>query len=94
MRIYLGGYLTFYAAGQSWVEVDVPAPARLRDILQRVNIPMGEIFLTAVNGTVANPDEVQVVQTDEVRLYPPVDGGALVQSRAVSVPCSEKKDSP
>ena len=78
MRIYLGGYLTFYAAGQPWVEVDVQAPARLSDVLRRANIPLGEIFLTAVNGTLADPNEAQVVQSDEVRLYPPVDGGALV----------------
>jgi hypothetical protein len=76
MRIYLGGYLTFYAAGQHWVEVHLGAPERLRDVLVRAAIPAGEVFLTALNGVLVDPDQAQVSQSDEVRLYPPVDGGA------------------
>jgi len=75
MRIYLGGHLVFYAAGQHWLEVEVQAPARLREVLQRANIPAGEVYLTAVNGALVNPDEAEVRPSDEVRLYPPVDGG-------------------
>ena len=43
MRIYLGGYLSTYAAGQHWLEVEVQAPARLREVLQRANVPPGEV---------------------------------------------------
>jgi hypothetical protein len=77
MRIYLGGYLTFYAAGRHWVELDVPASERLRAVLKRMNLPAGEVYLTVVNGTLVDPDETQVAQSDEVRLYPPADGGTL-----------------
>ncbi len=77
MRIYLGGYLTFYAGGQPWVQVDLRTPERLRDVLARVNIPAGEVYLTALNGKLVNPDETRVGPADEVRLYPPVDGGSL-----------------
>jgi sulfur carrier protein ThiS len=79
MRIYLGGYLTFYSAGRQWVEADVPAPTRLRDVLKRLNIPAGEVFLMAVNGAVVDSGEAEVVQSDEVRLYPPMDGGAMAR---------------
>jgi len=82
MRIYLGGYLTFYAGGQHWVELDLDAPARLKDVLRRANIPAGEVFLTAVNGALVDPDQAQVSPADEVRLYPPVDGGAQPQRGA------------
>ena len=75
MRIYLGGYLSAYAAGQHWLEVEVQAPARLREVLQRANVPPGEVYLVCVNGVMVDAEEAQVGPGDEVRLYPPVDGG-------------------
>ena len=75
MRIFLGGYLPFYAAGQTWLEVAVAAPASLSEILSRLHLPAGEVFITAVNGVLVDINEVQVSQSDEVRLYPPAHGG-------------------
>jgi sulfur carrier protein ThiS len=77
MQIYLGGYLTFYSGGERWVQVDLAAPERLKDVLACLNIPAGEVYLTALNGELVDPDEAQVSQSDEVRLYPPVDGGSV-----------------
>ncbi len=77
MRIYLGGYLSAYAAGQHWLEVEVQAPARLSEVLQRANVPLGEVYLVCVNGVMVDAGEAQVAPGDEVRLYPPVDGGAM-----------------
>ena len=51
MRIYLGGYLSAYAAGQHWLEVEVQAPARLREVLQRANVPPGEVYLALGSDT-------------------------------------------
>jgi sulfur carrier protein ThiS len=75
MRVYLGGYLSFFSAGQAWVEVRLKEPARLSDVLGRLGIPAGEIYLTVVNGQMAEPDKVLVADRDQVKLYPPVDGG-------------------
>ncbi len=75
MRIYLGGYLSLYAAGQHWLEVEVQAPARLREVVQRANVPPGEVYLACVNGVLVDAGEALVAPGDEVRLYPPVDGG-------------------
>jgi len=76
MKIYLGGYLSYYSGGHRWVKVDLGAPQRLKDVLACLNIPAGEVYLTALNGELVEPDQAQVSQPDEVRLYPPVDGGA------------------
>ena len=76
MQIYLGGYLSYYAGGHRWVRVDLGEPQRLKDVLACLTIPAGEVYLTALNGELVEPDQVQVSQTDEVRLYPPVDGGS------------------
>ncbi len=76
MRIYLGGYLSYYSGGRRWVQVPLGASQRLKDVLACLNIPAGEVYVTALNGELVDPDQAQVVQSDEVRLYPPVDGGA------------------
>jgi sulfur carrier protein ThiS len=75
MQVYLGGYLSFFSAGQAWLQVPLPEPARLSDVLARLNIPSAEIYLTVVNGQMARPAEVFVTDQDQVKLYPPVDGG-------------------
>ena len=75
MRVYLGGYLSFFSAGQAWVEVRLKEPTRLSEVLGRLSIPPGEIYLTVVNGQMAEPDKVLVADPDQVKLYPPVDGG-------------------
>ena len=75
MRVYLGGYLRFFSAGQAWVEFHLKEPTRLSDVLARLNIPPGEIYLTVVNGQMADAGQVLVVDHDQVKLYPPVDGG-------------------
>ena len=75
MRLHLGGYFASYAAGRHWVEVDLKAPARLRDVLAELNIPAGEVYLVVVNGRLMEGAEVVVSASDEVRVLPPVDGG-------------------
>ena len=76
MKIYTGGQLSFYMPDFSrQLEVPLKEPTRLSEVLANLGIPIAEIYLAAVNGEMVDPHVVMVTQTDDVRLYPPVDGG-------------------
>lgn len=67
------------ALGASQVEVDLPAGARVSDVLSRVRaLASGKRVpdnpLVAVNQRYAKPDQA-VGETDEVAIIPPVAGG-------------------
>jgi sulfur carrier protein ThiS len=76
MRLHLGGYLPFFASTQQ-KKIDVPlkGPARLSDVLSQLGIPVSEVYLTVLNGEQVILDETLVSDSDEVRLYSPIDGG-------------------
>ena len=76
MKLLLGGYLPFYASKrQDKIEVPLKEPARLSEVLSQLGIPVSEVYLTVVNGELVTLDETMVSDSDEVRLYPPIDGG-------------------
>jgi len=75
VRVHLGGYLSFYAAGRTHLDVSQPEPARLRDVLLGLGLPPGEVYLAVANGQLVDPANAFVSDRDEVKLYPPVDGG-------------------
>jgi sulfur carrier protein ThiS len=76
MNIQLGGHLPFYVpTRQGKLEVPLKEPARLGELLARLGIPVSEVYLTVVNGQLVTLDETTVSDSDDVRLYPPMDGG-------------------
>lgn len=76
MRLYLGGHLNFYhPEKERWLEVTVQRPTLLRNVLDACEIPLGEIYLAAVDGEMVDLDQVMVSDENEVRLFPPVGGG-------------------
>jgi sulfur carrier protein ThiS len=76
MRLHLGGYLSFFgSARQEKIEVPLKEPARLSEVLSQLGIPVSEVYLTVLNGDLVTLDETLVSDSDEVRLYPPIDGG-------------------
>jgi len=76
MRLHLGGYLPFFASTrQEKIEVPLKEPARLSEVLSQLGIPVSEVCLTVLNGKLVTLDETLVSDSDEVRLYPPIDGG-------------------
>jgi sulfur carrier protein ThiS len=76
MRLYAGGLLDFYLPDhRNRVVVELKEPARLNDILTRLGIPPAEVELVVVNGELVELDETIVSDQDEVKLYPPVNGG-------------------
>jgi len=76
MKIYLGGQLSFHLPGfPRQVEVPLEEPTRLSEVLADLGIPIAEVYLFAVNGELVDPLVALVTQDDEVKLYPPVNGG-------------------
>jgi sulfur carrier protein ThiS len=76
MKLHLGGNLPFFAPKkQKELEVALQEPASLRVVLTELGIPVSEVFLTVLNGEHVILDETLVTDFDEVRLYPPIDGG-------------------
>jgi sulfur carrier protein ThiS len=76
MRLLLGGYLPFFASKhQEQIEVSLKEPARLKEVLFKLGIPVSDVYLTVLNGDLVTLDETVVSDSDEVRLYPPIDGG-------------------
>ncbi len=76
MRIHLGGHLAyFHPQKQSWLEVPLPAPVLLCQIVAELGIPAGEVALFIVNGEIVDRDNAIVEDGDIVALYPPIDGG-------------------
>lgn len=52
MRIYFGGYLDFYNAERGhWLELELAQPTSLLELLVNRGIPLGEIQLVVLNGT-------------------------------------------
>ena len=76
MKLHLGGNLPFFALKrQKELEVALQEPACLREVLTKLGIPVSEVYLTVLNGEQVILDETLVTDSDEVRLYPPIDGG-------------------
>lgn len=76
MRIYLGGFLSFYSSSkQEKLEIPVEESTPLRGLLDSLGIPVSDIYLTVVNGEQVAVEEAVIKNDDEVHLYPPIDGG-------------------
>jgi sulfur carrier protein ThiS len=76
MKLYAGGLLDFYLPDhRNQVEVKLEAPTRLSEILISVGIPPAEVQLVVINGNLVELDEIVVSDWDEVKLYPPINGG-------------------
>jgi sulfur carrier protein ThiS len=76
MKLHLGGNLPFFAPKrQEDLEIPLQEPARLSEVLAKLGIPVSEVYLTVLNGEQVIMEEIRVENSDEVRLYPPIDGG-------------------
>ncbi len=74
--MHLGGHLAYYETEkQSWTDVQAGESVLLIDLARRLGIPEAEVALWVVNGEAVDPHLTAVSENDEVRLYPPMDGG-------------------
>lgn len=76
MKLYAGGYLTFFTPNQvpelDWL---VSEPTNLKDLLAEIGIPAGEVQLVILNGQIAEIEHIVVSNQDEIKLFPGVGGG-------------------
>ena len=76
MKLHLGGHLSFYEPQRrAWVDLALPAPQSLPDLLADLGIPLGEVALIVINGELAQEDKPILTDKDQVELYPPMGGG-------------------
>ena len=76
MRLYAGGYLTFYMPDQQPEVIrELVEPVALCDLLMALGVPTAEVQLVLVNGEVADLDHTQLHNHDVVKIFPGVDGG-------------------
>ena len=76
MKLYLGSYFAFFTSGREhWVEVDIPNPTPLTEILSALGVPAGEVHLVVVNDELLESTDTLISDGDVVRLYPAIGGG-------------------
>jgi molybdopterin converting factor small subunit len=76
MKLYLGSYFAFFTPDRRhWVELDLPHPARLADVLSELGVPAAEVHLVVVNDQAGESTDLLVSNGDIVRLFPPAGGG-------------------
>jgi len=76
VKLHLGDFFSVYRPGHTrQLDVTLDKPVLLRDILAGLGIPVAEIHMVVVNGEFAELGSARVSQNDEVKIYPPVDGG-------------------
>jgi sulfur carrier protein ThiS len=76
MKLYIGGYLTFFAPDQQ-SEIDLPLSEgkQLVILLTEMGLPISDVSLVIVNGDIADLHQAWVNPGDMVKIFPAVDGG-------------------
>jgi sulfur carrier protein ThiS len=76
MKLYLGSYFAFFTPDHHhWVELEIPHPTQLTDILSELGVPAAEVYLVVVNDQALETTDTLVSNDNTVRLYPPTNGG-------------------
>jgi sulfur carrier protein ThiS len=76
MKLYLGSYFAFFTPDHHhWVELEIPHPTQLKDILSELGVPAAEVYLVVVNDQALETTDTLVSNDNTVRLYPPTNGG-------------------
>lgn len=76
MRLHLGGFFSFYVTDHPrWLEIELPVPRPLNDLLSELGIPLGDVNLVVINHELVDLADAVVKDEDEVRIYPPIGGG-------------------
>ena len=76
MKLYVGSYFAFFTSNREhWIDVDIPNPTPLTQILLELGIPSGEVHLVVVNDQLLEPANSLISNDDIVKLYPAIGGG-------------------
>jgi sulfur carrier protein ThiS len=77
MRLHLGGHLNWYdPQKRPWLTIQLAESITLVKLLDRLQVPPGEVALTVLNGRLVSLENVRVSDGDRVELYPPIGGGS------------------
>ena len=77
MRILLKGELAFLTPQpRSCIDLSIQGWVELKPLLVQLGIPLGEIYLVAINGKIESLEQAAVLDQDTVILFPPVGGGS------------------
>ena len=74
VRVKVGRGLERFVS-QTDLEMRVPTGTRIRDIIDMLCIPQGEVTIISRNGALAGKEDA-LQDGDALRLYPPIGGGA------------------
>lgn len=77
MKLYLGGYLSWYAPRKATqLEISLNGLTLLKDVASQLELPLGEIAIAAINGKLVSLySSAQVCDADSVEFHPPNGGG-------------------
>jgi len=76
VRLHLGSYLSWYVPQHpSRMEINLDKPILLAELVAQLKLPVEEIAIAAVNGTLVSVREAQISDEDIVELHPPNGGG-------------------
>lgn len=76
MKIILGGFFPKYLKGAPrLLDLSLAEPIHLAQLLEKLGIPPAEVHMVVVNGELVEAGSAVLNPDDEVRLYPPADGG-------------------
>ena len=62
------------SAGEPTLEMRVPTGTRIRDLIDLVGLPQGEVSIVSRQGVLADKDD-PLRDVDDITLYPPIGGG-------------------
>lgn len=77
MKVKVKLFATLRNFGPEQQEIEMPDNASLLDLIEVLNLPEKVPLLRIVNSEHRNPD-YRLKEGDEVALFPPVGGGALI----------------
>ncbi|NPV09374.1 MAG: hypothetical protein HPY83_15620 [Anaerolineae bacterium] len=74
VTVRFGHGLRHAAGGEPQREMRVPSGTRIRDLIDMLGLPQGEVSIVSRYGALASKDDV-LRDGDAIGLYPPIGGG-------------------
>lgn len=76
MELYLSSHLSWYVPQRRTQQViHLEKPISLLELAAQLGLPLAEIAIAAVNGTLVSLQDAQVSDEDRVEFHPAVGGG-------------------
>jgi len=73
VRVF-GDLIRYIPSRKDSLEINIPSSCSVKDLLERLSIPDGEVWMVTVNGQHVKNDYI-IHENDEVMIFAPVTGG-------------------